>query len=421
MENSGTAELISTEAQAALDVPETPAYVYSESVLRKAATDALAVASYAGCKLLYTLKPCGLVGVLETLAPHVHGFAASSVFESRLAREVTVDGQTLHCYSPAFSAVDMDELLSMVDYLSVNSVNQLELAASLIRARAKRATSLGSVSIGLRVNPEMGFAADARYDPCRPHSKLGVPISDFRRLLGTSPISDKGRSRIEGIHVHNNCESEDLTQLAATVESIEDILRTLDRPAWVNLGGGYYLGPEIDADPLAQAVRKLREEFGVTVFIEPGTALVQQAGMLVSEALDVFESGGKRVAVLDASTSHMPEVFEYGFAPSVSGSFEGGESAMILAGRSCLAGDVFGEYEFRDPLRIGDRVAIMDAGSYSHSRAAPFNGIPIPSSYLLREDGGFDRMTAYGYRDFAQRNQLKAGHVKHGMVAVATA
>ena len=412
MENSGTAELISTEALAALNVPETPAYVYSESVLRKAATDALAVASYAGCKLLYTLKPCGLAGVLETLTPHVHGFAASSVFESRLAREVAVEGQTLHCYSPAFSAADMDEVLSMVDYLSVNSVNQLELAASL---------DLGSVSIGLRVNPEMGFAADARYDPCRPHSKLGIPISDFRRLLGASPISDKGRSLTEGIHVHNNCESEDLTQLAATVESIEDILRTLDRPAWVNLGGGYYLGPEIDAKPLAQAARKLREEFGVTVFIEPGTALVQQAGMLVSEALDVFESGGKPIAVLDASTSHMPEVFEYGFAPSVSGSFEGGESAMILAGRSCLAGDVFGEYEFREPLRIGDRVAIMDAGSYSHSRAAPFNGIPIPSSYLLREDGGFDRMTAYGYRDFAQRNQLKAGHVKHGMVAVATA
>ena len=407
MDNSGIDELIFPLAQAALGVPETPAYVYSESVLRRTAADAGSIASYAGCKLLYTLKPCGLVGVLETLAPHVHGFAASSAFEARLAREVALEGQTLHCYSPAFSAVDMDEVLSMADYLSVNSVNQLELATSL---------SLGDASIGLRVNPEMGFASDSRYDPCRPHSKLGVPKSDFHRLLGTSHV----RSRIEGVHVHNNCESEDLTQLAATVESIEDILRTLDRPAWVNLGGGYYLSPEIDAEPLAQAARKLRSEFGVTVFIEPGTALVQHAGMLVSEVLDVFESGGKRVAVLDTSTSHMPEVFEYGFAPpalsscsgSVSGPFEGGDSAMILAGRSCLAGDVFGEYGFSETLRVGDRVAIMDAGSYSHSRATPFNGIPIPSSYLLREDGRFEQMAAYEYRDFAERN---------GMVAVATA
>ncbi len=390
----------SDDAKAALSVPETPAYVYSESILRRTASDALSLALQAGCKLLYTLKPCGLTGVLETLTPYVHGFSASSVFETRLAREVALAGQSLHCYSPAFSVEDMYDVLSSVDYLSLNSMTQLEMAAAL---------GVGTdASIGLRVNPEMGFAADSRYDPCRPHSKLGVPKSDFQRLLSASQV----RSRLEGVHVHNNCESEDLAQLAMTAESIEGTLGILDDPTWVNLGGGYYLGADIDPEPLAQVVRKLASEFGVTVFIEPGTALVQQSGMLVSEVLDVFESGGKRIAVLDASTSHMPEVFEYDFAPSVSGPSTGGDSATILAGKSCLAGDVFGEHYFMDPLRVGDRVAIMDAGSYSQSRAAPFNGIPIPSSYLLREDGRLERMTTHGYRDFAERN---------GMIAVASA
>ena len=131
----------------------------------------------AGCST--TLKPCGLAGVMKTLAPYVQGFAASSVFEARLAREVALEGHSLHCYSPAFSSNDIDELLSIVDYLSVNSATQLEMAAAL---------SHGTASIGLRVNPEMGFAADTRYDPSRPHSKLGVPRSDFRSLLGTSHI-----------------------------------------------------------------------------------------------------------------------------------------------------------------------------------------------------------------------------------------
>ena len=391
--------LISSDAQTALNVPETPAYVYSEAVLRRTASDARAVATYAGCNLLYTLKPCGLAGVVETLAPYVHGFAASSIFEARLASEYASEERTLHCYSPAFSAAEMADVLSIADHVSLNSVGQLEMATCL---------NIGTASIGLRVNPEIGFAADSRYDPCRPHSKLGVPRSDFLRLLGKSRV----RSRIEGIHVHNNCESEDLAQLQVTVDSIRDILLSLDHLTWVNLGGGYYLDPEVDLRPLENAVRYLTSEFGVTVFIEPGTALVQQAGILVSEVLDVFESGAKAVAVTDASTSHMPEVFEYGFAPSLSGTVDNGGVATIVAGKSCLAGDVFGEHSFPRPLSTGDRVAIMDAGSYSQSRAAPFNGIPIPSSYLLRTEGTFEPMATYGYRDFAGRN---------GMVAVASA
>ena len=399
MEHFGTAELISTEAQVTLNVPETPAYVYSESILNRTAAYALALASYAGCKLLYTLKPCGLAGVLDTLAPHVDGFATSSVFEARLAREVALEAHSLHCYSPAFSPSDMDELQSSIGYLSLNSITQLEMAAGLRR---------GSASLGLRVNPEMGFATDTRYDPSRPHSKLGVPRSDFHRLIGTSHI----RSRIEGVHVHNNCESEDLSQLAATAESLVDVLRTLDHPTWVNLGGGYYLGPDINPEPLKQSVQNLTSEFGVTVFMEPGTALVQQAGMLVSEVLDVFESGSRHIAVIDASTSHMPEVFEYEFTPTLAGFDEGSDCNTILAGKSCLAGDVFGEYSTLEPLTVGDRVAIMDAGSYSQARAAPFNGIPIPSSYILQEDGRFEKLAAYGYQEFAARN---------GMVEVAFA
>ena len=399
MDHPGIDELVSAEAQAALCVPETPAYVYSESVLRRTASHASSVASNAGCKLLYTLKPCGLVGVLDVLSQYVDGFGTSSIFEARLAGRISSTEQSIHCYSPAFTHGELADVLATADYVSLNSFSQLELAVSLGR---------GTPSVGLRINPELGFAADERYDPCRPHSKLGVPLSDFDRLF--DPFMHD--QTIEGIHVHSNCESDDLGQLEATVDLLQGMLGKLERLAWVNLGGGYYLGPEVDVRPLERATRLLVEQFGVTVFIEPGTALVQQAGMLITEILDVFESNGKSVAVMDTTTSHMPEVFEYEFAPSVSGPVEGDKVATILAGRSCLAGDVFGEYSFRDPLQIGERVAIMDAGAYSQSRAAPFNGIPTPSSYILSEEGSFELAASYEYRDFASRN---------GMAAVASA
>ena len=399
MDHPDIDELIVAETQGALNVPRTPAYVYSESILRGTASHAAATASYAGCRLLYTLKPCGLARVLDVLSPYVDGFAASSAFEVRIAGEIASDGQSIHCYSPAFPPIELDEVLATADYVSLNSFNQLERASS---------QSPGSASIGLRVNPEMGFAYDTRYDPCRPHSKLGVPRSDFVRLLGESSLSQE----IEGIHIHNNCESQDLSQFEETARSIHGTLGAIENLSWVNLGGGYYLGPDVDIGPLERAVKLLAERYGVTVFIEPGTALVQQAGFLISEVLDAFESGDRGIAVIDATTSHMPEVFEYGFTPVVSGPTVGGNSKTIIAGRSCLAGDVFGEYSFQGRVRTGERVAIMDAGSYSQSRAAPFNGIPTPSSYLLREDGSFELMATYEYKEFAERN---------GMVAVAPA
>ena len=161
------------------------------------------------------------------------------------------------------------------------------------------------------MNPELGFADDERYDPCRPHSKLGVPLSDFSRL----PKRFVAAIRQSRAYTYTATANQKTSaQLETTVEQIQGALEELEHLSWVNLGGGYYLGPEIDASHLERAVRSLTERFGVDVFIEPGTALVQQAGMLVTEVLDVFQERWERVvAVIDATTSHMPEVFEYGF------------------------------------------------------------------------------------------------------------
>ncbi len=380
--------LIETQASAALNVPVTPAYVYSVRILDATAQQAAAIASRAGCSLLYTLKACAVVPVLKALAPFMSGFSASSVFEARIAANVIESGQSLHCYSPAFSEADLESTMSLADYLSLNSLTQLDMAARLKR---------GSASLGLRINPEISFVHDSRYDPSRPGSKLGAPLSGLEKL---ARIPDA----VEGAHIHNNCESDDLGQLSRSVDALSTVLNRIGDLRWVNMGGGYYLGADTDAEPLERAVRWLRSEFGVEVFIEPGTALTQQSGFLVSETLDIFRNGDADVAVLDTTTSHLPEVFEYDYIPDVNRPTREWGSPTNLVGRSCLAGDIFGEYRFTEPVRVGDRIAFENAGSYSHSRAAPFNGIATPTVYILRADGTFDLVARYDYDDFAARN-----------------
>ena len=397
-------QLIQSEARLALGAPVAPAYVYSERGLRAAANAAADVAQAAGCRLLYTLKACAVLPVLRTLGERVDGFACSSVYEARLARLAARTGQTAHIHSPALSDSEMPDALGNADFLSLNSFSQLDRALRIADGGAAETASLG-----IRINPEMRFADDERYDPCRPHSKLGVPLSDFAeraRRFGDA-------SYIEGAHVHSNCESDDLGELARTAEALSPALDALPNLRWVNLGGGYYIDGGADAEPLSRIVACLKSERGAEVFIEPGTALVQSAGFLVAETLDVFDSGGVDVAVLDASTSHMPEVFEYGFAPRIVRQDDDDRAApptaaaardVILAGKTCLAGDMFGRYRTPRPIRAGERVAIMDAGSYAHARAAPFNGVPVPSVFMLRENGAFETVAEYGFGDFARRN-----------------
>ena len=408
--------LIQSEARLAARVPATPAYVYSERALRAMATAARDAADRAGCRLLYTLKACALAPVLRTLAERVDGFACSSIYEARIASGAARGGASLHCYSPAFPEAEMARALAAADFVSLNSFSQLETAARLVDGVRP------PPSLGIRVNPEISFAADDRYDPCRPMSKLGVPLSAFAELARRSGAA----RRAEGVLVHNNCESQDFGELARTAAALDPALDALPNLRWVNLGGGYYFGDDIDAEPLARAVARLKSRRGVDVFIEPGTSLVQSAGFLASEVLDVFPNGGADVAVMDASTSHMPEVFEYGFAPEVAVCAGDGAPPYImkddgagakdddyddetsrpalLAGRSCLAGDVFGRFHPRHPLAVGARAVIMDAGAYAHSRAAPFNGIPIPAAFLMRADGAFEAVSDYGFADFARLN-----------------
>ena len=262
--------------------------------------------------------------------------------------------------------------------MTFNSLTQLEEWGPVFSGRA---------SIGLRVNPGRSFLDDHRYDPCRPHTKLGVSLDDL------ADSSDRIAPLIDGLHIHSNCDSSVLGQLLETVRILDSrVGPILSQVEWVNLGGGYLFDEGANVGPLAEASSLIRKRHVAEVIIEPGAAFVRDSGYVVASVLDLFDSDGMTVAVLDTTVNHMPEVFEYQFRPDVLGHSDTGEHKYVLAGMSCLAGDVFGEYCFDEPLSIASRVVFTDAGAYTIVKANTFNGIPLPTIYELREDGHFVEM-----------------------------
>ena len=271
-------------------VTRTPCFIYDEATVRELATRVALVATEANVSLLYTLKPFSLLDFLRFISGDVDGFAVSSLFEARLAREAIGESGSVHFTSPGLRPNDIQEISESCDYISFNSLSQWDRHSP---------TASRNVSCGIRVNPQLSFVSDARYDPCRAHSKLGVPIRDLVEAIAQAP---EAFSALKGIHFHTNCDSNDFGELLETAElvdsSLSHLLPNLD---WINLGGGYLFEEGQSLSGLRHAAQLFQSNHNLRVFIEPGAALIREAGYIVSTVLDTFDSGGKAIAVLDTS------------------------------------------------------------------------------------------------------------------------
>ena len=151
-------------------------------------------------------------------------------------------------------------------------------------------------------------------------------------------------------------------------------------------------------------VRRLRETYDVEVYLEPGEAVVLNAGYLVTSVVDLVHNG-MDIAIVDASAAcHMPDVIEMPYRPPLEHSGESGELAHTyrLGGPTCLAGDVIGDYSFAKPLSIGDKLIFDDMALYTMVKTNTFNGMPLPSIYRGRA-GSWQLVRSFGYDDFKSR------------------
>ena len=370
---------------------ETPAFVTDEKVLQKDLALLRDVADQASCKLLYSPKASVLSTVLQNIVRQVDGFACSSPYELRLLDQLCIGTRSLHLVSPLIKSETLAAFGDRLDYLTVNSLSQWDFLRDSVSP---------PTSVGLRLNPQLSFVRDARYDPCRQQSKLGVPMSKLADLVATDPAVLRG---ITGLHFHNNCDGADFGNLLTTARHIQsvipDILHQVD---WINIGGGYMFDLASDYMDFYEAVAIFREGFGLEVFMEPGAAAVRRCGTIEATVHDIFGSDDTLIAILDTTVNHMSEVFEFQFEPDVLGHIDGGLHSYTLAGCTCLAGDVFGHYSFDKPLVIGSRLMFLNMGAYTLSKAHRFNGVALPTIYRRRLDGSLDKVGADSFDEFAQ-------------------
>jgi len=296
--------ILSENLNDVLEVIETPGLIFDENLLNEKLQILSHITISKHFKSLFSLKSMAFERILRIIANTSSGFAVSSPFEARLARDLLPTGGLVHYTSPGLESSHIQDLLENCDIITFNSLTQMNRFHDRFSAKCQ---------LGIRINTEHSYVEDARYDPSRKHSKLGIPIS---KLINLSEHELDLLKLISGMLIHTNCESEDFGELFETVKLIDQSLpHILKNIEWINLGGGYLFEKETDFSGLINSVELLQEKYGLDVIFEPGKGIVGRAGFLVASVVDIFDSAGKQVAVLNTSVNHIPEAFEYQWTP----------------------------------------------------------------------------------------------------------
>ena len=391
---------------------KTPYYLLDEAAIVANMQIIARLCELSGAKALLALKCFATWGVFDVMEPYLHGTTSSSLNEVRLGYETfgnnsadnnnnvnNQDKKETHAYSVAYSADEIDEVLSYADKIIFNSISQLNAFKG--QAAAK------DIPVGLRLNPKTSNSSFIIADPARPFSRLGEHDKDkIAAVLGD----------ITGVMIHNNCENDSFEAFSASLADIEDrfgdVLAQLE---WVSLGGGiHFIAPDYPLEKLADRLKGFSEKYGVQVYLEPGEASIHGAGSLVTTVLDTMHNE-KNLAVVDASIeAHMLDLLIYReSAPiaSINGEFmaiapvnkaqvDDAVDNTIIYGRSCLAGDIFGEYVLPSNLQIGDRIAFGNAAGYTMVKKNWFNGVNMPAIVIRRLDGSIDIQREFDYQDY---------------------
>lgn len=370
----------------------TPCYVIQEEQLRQNLEILKGVMDRTGCKILLAQKAFSMYEVYPLIAQYLSGTTASGLYEARLgAEEMGIPfGKETHIFSPAYKEEEFDEILTYCDHIVFNSFEQLERFG-------KRAAEAGK-SVGLRINPQYSTQEGHEiYDPCATGSRLGVTIEKFRPEL---------LEYVDGLHFHTLCE-QDAQPLHDTLKEVErQFGEWLPKMKWLNFGGGHHITREgYDIALLERCICDMKEKYDLEIFLEPGEAVALNAGVLLTKVEEIVENS-IQIAILDTSAAcHMPDVLEMPYRPPLQDGYEAEEKAYTyrLAGPTCLAGDVIGDYSFAEPLKRGDMLTFEDMAIYTMVKNNTFNGMRLPAIVLEDKDGECWVVRQFGYEDFKMR------------------
>lgn len=377
---------------------QTPYYIIYEDKLRRNLSLISEVCRRGNVKIIMALKANAMWKTFPIIAEYIKASTASSLNEMQLSLDYL--GGDVHTYCPVYTEVTFTEFLKGSSHITFNSLAQFHRFYPQIQAWNTEHPER-RVSAGLRVNPHCPVVETDIYNPCLPGSRFGEKPEN---------MGDTLPSGLEGLHFHALCESgsEDLEKVLEAFEA--EYGKYLPGLKWLNMGGGHLMTrKDYDIEKLISLLQGLHTRYpNLEIIMEPGSAFTWQTGDLEVTVLDIVEDAGIKTAIIDASFAcHMPDTLEMPYKPVIAQAMaDDGEGGFKyrLGGNSCLSGDYVGDWKFEKPLKVGDRLTLLDMNHYTNVKTHMFNGIQHPSVWLKPSGPETPRLLRrYTYEDYRDR------------------
>jgi diaminopimelate decarboxylase len=364
----------------------TPCYVYSRAAIEaawKAFDQALAGTDHLVC---YAVKANSNLAVLGILARLGSGFDIVSGGE--LARVLAAGGSADRViFSGVGKTVEeiRAALLAGIRCFNVESEPELERLDAVAGELGVRAP------VSLRVNPDV----DAR---THPYISTGLKGNKFgiaheRAVAAYELAARLPNLEVTGIDCHIGSQILDMAPLEEALERVLELAAAVAARGipvrHVDVGGGLgirYRDEEesLDIGRWCAAVTSRLAGTGYSVVVEPGRAIVGNAGVLLSRVEYLKLDKGKRFAIVDASMSELirPALYEAWHDITPLATLERPEALYDVVGPVCESSDVLGT-DRRLAIAPGDGVAILSAGAYGMVMSSNYNSRPRPAEVMV--------------------------------------
>jgi diaminopimelate decarboxylase len=364
----------------------TPCYVYSRAAIEsawRAFDDALAGTDHLVC---YAVKANSNLAVLGVLARLGSGFDIVSGGE--LARVLAAGGRPDRVI---FSGVGkgVEEIRAALEAgircFNVESEPELERLDAIAGSMGRRAP------VSLRVNPDVDARTHPYISTGLRGSKFGIPHE--RALAAYDLAARLPHLEVTGIDCHIGSQILDMAPLEQALERVLELAAALaargTRLSHIDLGGGmgirYRDGDlALDIGHWCRTVAGRLAGSGYSLVLEPGRAIVGNAGVLLARVEYLKLDKDKRFAIVDASMSELirPALYEAWHDIEPLAALDRDTCTYDVVGPVCESSDVLGT-DRSLAIAPGDGIAILAAGAYGMVMSSNYNSRPRPCEVMV--------------------------------------
>ncbi|MEE8279515.1 MAG: diaminopimelate decarboxylase [Alphaproteobacteria bacterium] len=367
----------------------TPLYCYSTAAIvdhYRAFAEAFAGQPATIC---YALKANSNLAVVRTLAELGAGADVLSEGELKRALAAGVAPQRI-----VFSGVgkSRDELALALEtgvlQINLESEPELEALSKIAAAKGVRAP------VAIRVNPDVDAATHRKITTGRKENKFGIDLERARAVYAHA-ASLPGMN-IVGVATHIGSQITELAPFrdafALLAKLVEDLRADGHDIRRLDLGGGLGIRYENEAPPppreYAAMVRDVTGALGCEIVLEPGRALVGNAGVLLTSVLYLKKGASRTFVIVDAAMNDLmrPSIYDaYHAITPVSAPEAGAEQTVVdVVGPVCETSDIFAKDRPLSVVQSGDLLAIRSAGAYGAVMASGYNSRPLVAEVLVK-------------------------------------